>query len=404
MATRDDPSQAQERDGPRRLSMLTTGIRSEIGVKVFGSDLPVLESTARQIAHAMRTVKGATDIYPEQVTGGLYLDIKTNRASAARYGVDVGEVQNVIETAIGENDLTTTIEGRQRFPVRVRYAPEYRKGPQELADVFVPAANGAQIPLAQLADIKQVSGPAAINSENGLLEVSVLLNARGRDAGSVVSDADKAIKARVHLPPGYYYNWSGQYENEIRAKKRLQVVVPAVIGVIYILLYLTYKSFLEAAHVLLAVPFALTGGLYLLWLLHYNFSVAVWVGFIALFGTAVQTTVVMVIYLEEAVERKRRERGALTPTDLREAVMEGALLRLRPKFMTVSTIVAGLLPIFWSTRVGSEVIRPLATPVLGGMISSLAHVLIITPVIFLWLRERELKRHASFATSLEAST
>ncbi len=384
-----------------RIDMLTTGIRSEIGVKVFGSDLAVLEGTARQIAEAVRTVKGATDIYPEQVTGGLYLDIKANREEAARYGIDVGEVQNVIETAIGENNLTTTIEGRQRFPVRVRYAPEFRKDPRELANVLVAGANGSQIPLGQVADIKQVSGPAAINSENGLLEVSVLLNARGRDAGSVIADADKAIKDRVHLPPGYYYSWSGQYENEIRAKKRLQLVIPIAIGVIYILLYLTYKSFLEAAHVLLAVPFALTGGLYLLWLLHYNFSVAVWVGFIALFGTAVQTTVVMVIYLEEAVERKRRERGTLTPADLHEAVMEGALLRLRPKFMTVSTIVAGLLPIFWSTRVGSEVIRPLATPVLGGMISSLAHVLIITPVIFLWLRERELRHHTHSTTSLE---
>jgi len=196
----------------------------------------------------------------------------------------------------------------------------------------------------------------------------------------------------VKMPPGYYYNWSGQFENEVRAKKRLQLVVPIAIGIIYILLYLTYRSFVEAAHVLLAVPFALTGGLYLLWLLHYNFSVAVWVGFIALFGTAVQTTVVMVIYLEEAVERKRHERGTLTIADLRQAVMEGALLRLRPKLMTVSTIVAGLLPIFWSSRVGSEVIRPLATPVLGGMLSSLAHVLIVTPVIFLWLRERELRR------------
>jgi len=384
-----------------RIDMLTTGIRSEIGVKVFGADLTVLESTAREIADAVRTVKGATDIYPEQVTGGLYLDIKPNRETAARYGVDVGEVQNVIETAIGENNLTTTIEGRQRFPVRVRYAPEFRKDLRELANALVTGANGAQIPLGQVADIKQVSGPAAINSENGLLEVSVLLNARGRDAGNVIADADKAIKARVHLPPGYYYSWSGQFENEVRAKKRLQLVIPIAIGVIYILLYLTYKSFLEAAHVLLAVPFALTGGLYLLWLLHYNFSVAVWVGFIALFGTAVQTTVVMVIYLEEAVERKRRERGTLASADLREAVMEGALLRLRPKLMTVSTIVAGLMPIFWSTRVGSEVIRPLATPVLGGMLSSLAHVLIITPIIFLWLRERELRRHEPPATSPE---
>jgi len=382
-----------------RIDMLTTGIRSEIGVKLFGSDLTELEAKAREVADAVRTVKGASDIYPEQVTGGLYLDIKPNREAAARYGIDVGEVQNVIETAIGENNLTTTIEGRRRFPVRVRYAPEFRRDPGDLANVLVTGANGAQIPLGQVADIRQVSGPAQINSENGLLEVSVLLNARGRDAGSAIAEADKAIREKVKMPPGYYYNWSGQFESEIRAKKRLQIVVPIAIGIIYILLYLTYRSFLEAAHVLLAVPFALTGGLYLLWLLHYNFSVAVWVGFIALFGTAAQTTVVMVIYLEEAVERKRHERGTLTITDLREAVMEGALLRLRPKLMTVSTIVAGLLPIFWSNRVGSEVIRPLATPVLGGMLSSLAHVLIVTPIIFMWLHERDLRRSASEAAT-----
>jgi Cu(I)/Ag(I) efflux system membrane protein CusA/SilA len=375
-----------------RIDMLTTGIRSEIGVKVFGSDLIELEAKAREIADAVRTVRGASDIYPEQVTGGLYLDIKPNREAAARNGIDVGEVQNVIETAIGENNLTTTIEGRRRFPVRVRYAPEFRRNQGDIANVLVTGANGAQIPLGQIADIRQVSGPAQINSENGLLEVSVLMNARGRDAGSVIADADKAIRAKVQMPPGYYYNWSGQFENEVRAKKRLQLVMPIAIGIIYILLYLTYRSFLEAAHVLLAVPFALTGGLYLLWLLHYNFSVAVWVGFIALFGTAVQTTVVMVIYLEEAVERKRQAQGTLTIAGLREAVMEGALLRLRPKLMTVSTIVAGLLPIFWSNRVGSEVIRPLATPVLGGMLSSLAHVLVVTPIIFMWLRERELRR------------
>ncbi len=352
-----------------RIDMLTTGIRSEIGVKVFGSDLTVLETKAREIAEVVRTVKGASDVYPEQVTGALYLDIR----------------------AIGENNITTAIEGRRRFPVRVRYAPEFRRDPNEIANVLVTGSNGAQIPLGHVADIRQVSGPAMINSENGLLEVSVLLNARGRDPGSVIADAEKAIRAKIKMPPGYYYSWSGQFENEVRAKKRLQIVLPVAIGVIYILLFLTYRSFSEAAHVLLAVPFALTGGLYLLWLLNYNFSVAVWVGFIALFGTAVQTTVVMVIYLEEAVARKKRERGTLTIADLREAVMEGALLRLRPKLMTVSTVVAGLLPIFWSARVGSEVIRPLATPVLGGMLSSLAHVLIVTPILFLWLRERELR-------------
>jgi copper/silver efflux system protein len=380
-----------------RIEMLTTGIRSEIGVKVFGADLAVLESKAREIAEVVRRVHGASDVYAEQMTGGLYLDIRPNREAAARYGIDVGEIQSVIETAIGENNITTTIEGRRRFPVRVRYAPEFRRDPQDITNVLVTGANGAQIPLGQVADIRQVSGPAQFNSENGLLEVSVLLNARGRDPGSVIADAEKAIRESVKMPPGYYYNWSGQFENEVRAKKRLQIVMPIVIGVIYILLFLTYRSFSEAAHVLLAVPFALTGGLYLLWLLGYNFSVAVWVGFIALFGTAVQTTVVMVIYLEEAVARKQRERGSLTAAELREAVMEGALLRLRPKVMTVSTVVAGLLPIFWSTRVGSEVIRPLATPVLGGMLSSLAHVLIVTPILFLWLRERELRRSHSSA-------
>ena len=379
-----------------RIDMLTTGIRSEIGVKVFGADLTVLEGKAREIADVVRTVHGASDVYPEQVTGGLYLDIRPNREAAARYGIDVGAIQDVIETAIGENNITTTIEGRRRFPVRVRYAPEFRRDAQELANVLVTGASGAQIPLEQVADIRQVSGPAMINSENGLLEVSVLLNARGRDPGGVIADAEKAIRAKIKMPPGYYYSWSGQFENEVRARKRLQIVMPVAIGVIYILLFLTYRSFIEAAHVLLAVPFALTGGLYLLWLLGYNFSVAVWVGFIALFGTAVQTTVVMVIYLEEAVARKKQERGVLTVANLREAVMEGALLRLRPKLMTVSTVVAGLLPIFWSNRVGSEVIRPLATPVLGGMLSSLTHVLIVTPIIFLWLREREL-RHSEQA-------
>jgi Cu(I)/Ag(I) efflux system membrane protein CusA/SilA len=386
-----------------RIEMLTTGIRSEIGVKIFGADLTVLEGKAREIAEAVRKVHGASDVYAEQVTGGLYLDIRPNREAAARYGIDVGEIQSVIETAIGENNITTTIEGRRRFPVRVRYAPEFRRDPRDISNVLVTGANGAQIPLGQVADIRQVSGPAQINSENGLLEVSVLLNARGRDPGSVIADAEKAIRASVKMPPGYYYSWSGQFENEVRAKKRLQIVMPIAIGIIYILLFLTYRSFIEAAHVLLAVPFALTGGLYLLWLLGYNFSVAVWVGFIALFGTAVQTTVVMVIYLEEAVARKRRERGTLTVSDLHEAVMEGALLRLRPKVMTVTTVVAGLLPIFWSTRVGSEVIRPLATPVLGGMLSSLAHVLIVTPIIFLWLRERELRRSHTSSEELSSA-
>jgi len=374
-----------------RIDMLTTGIRSEVGIKLFGTDLTVLEELARKVAETVRRVPGASNVYPEQVTSGQYLNIVLDRAAAARYGIGVGDIQQVIETAVGETTLTTTIEGRQRFPVRVRYAPEYRTDPQALGRVLVAAPNGAQIPLAQLATVEHARGPAMISSENGLLLATVLLNVQGRDVGGFVEEARATVAREVTLPPGYYVGWSGRWENQERARARLQIVLPMVLLVIFVLLYFTYHSVLEAAHVLMAVPFALTGGVYLLWLLGYNFSVAVWVGFIALFGTAVQTGVVMVIYLEEAVERKRRELGGtLTRAALRDAVMEGALLRLRPKVMTVSTVIAGLLPIMWSTRAGAEVMKPLATPVLGGMVSSLLHVLIVTPVIFFWVRERRL--------------
>jgi len=376
-----------------RINMLTTGIRSEVGVKIFGHDLAALEERARVVAEVLRRIPGAVDVYPEQVTGAPYLDVRVNREAAARYGITVGAIQDVIETAVGETNLALTIEGRQRFPVRVRYAPPYRSSPEALASVPVPAPNGMQIPLGQLVEIKPVSGPSMISSENGLLVVTVLHNVRGRDVGSFVEEAKSIIAGTVKLSQGSYIEWSGQYENEVRARQRLQIVIPVVLAVIYILLYLTYHSLLEAAHVLLAVPFALSGGLYLLYALGYNLSVAVMVGFIALFGTAVQTAVVMVIYLEEAVVRKRQALGGhLTREALLEAVTEGALLRLRPKVMTVSTVVASLLPIMWSHSTGAEVMKPLATPVLGGMVSSLAHVLLVTPVIFYWLRERELRR------------
>jgi Cu(I)/Ag(I) efflux system membrane protein CusA/SilA len=374
-----------------RIDMLTTGIRSEVGVKIYGADLDVLEDLVRKVAESVRRVPGASNVYPEQVTSGQYLNIHVDRAAAARYGIGTAMVQEAIETAIGETALTTTIEGRRRFPVRVRYAPEYRHDPQALGRVLVASPDGAQVPLADLARIEHARGPAMISSENGLLLATVLLNVQGRDVGGFVQDARRAVARDVPLPAGYYLGWSGRWENQERARGRLQIVVPVVLVVIFVLLYFTYHSAIEAAHVLLAVPFALTGGVYLLWLLGYNFSVAVWVGFIALFGTAVQTGVVMVIYLEEAVDRKRRDLGGeLTRTSLREAVMEGALLRLRPKVMTVSTVIAGLLPIMWSTRAGAEVMKPLATPVLGGMVSSLLHVLVVTPVIFYWLRARSL--------------
>ena len=376
-----------------RINMLTTGIRSEVGVKVFGDNLRVLEERARAVAEVLRKIPGAADVYPEQVTGAPYLDIRVNREAAARYGITVGAIQDVIETAVGETNLTLTIEGRQRFPVRVRYASQYRQNPEALGSVLVGAPNGSQIPLGQVAEIRPVSGPAMVASENGLLVVTVLLNVRGRDVGSFVEEARRVVAETVPLPKGSYIEWSGQYENEVRARQRLRVVIPVVLVVIFMLLYLTYRSFWDAGQVLLAVPFGLAGGIYLLYAFGYNFSVAVWVGFIALFGTAVQTAVVMVIYLDEAVTRKREALGGrLSRAALREAVMEGALLRLRPKVMTVSTVVASLLPIMWSHSTGAEVMKPLATPVLGGMVSSLILVLIVTPVLFSWLRERELRR------------
>ena len=382
-----------------RIEMLSTGIRTEVGVKIFGSDINELEQRSREVASAIQSVPGAANVYAEQITGAPYIDIQVDRQAAARYGIDVEAIQNVINTGIGENNLTMTIEGRKRFPVRVRYAPEFRTSPESLGRLLVPAPGGAQIPLAQVTTISSVQGPAMISSENGLLRGTVTLNVRGRDVGGFVEEAKRALSDRVHLPPGYYVEWTGEYENQLRARARLQLVAPMVLVVIFVLLYFTYHSILEAAHVLMAVPFALTGGVYLLYALGYNFSVAVWVGFIALFGTAVQTGVVMVIYLNEAVERKKLEVGEhLSLKQLKDAVIEGAVLRLRPKVMTVSTVVAGLLPIMWSTSSGAEVMKPLATPVLGGMVSSLVHVLIVTPVIFFWLHERQIKRHAAAQT------
>jgi Cu(I)/Ag(I) efflux system membrane protein CusA/SilA len=373
-----------------RIDMLSTGIRTQVGVKVFGPDLKVIEQKSEEIERVLRRVPGAVDLYAERITGAPYLEIKVSREAAARYGISVADAEDVIEAAIGGKIMTTTIEGRQRFPVRVRYARDFRQDLDELKNVLVTGNTGTQVPLKETSTIQMVMGPSMISSENGLLRGTVLMNVRGRDVGRFVEEASRAVSTNVSMPQGYYVQWIGQFENQISAKKRLELVIPAVLLIIFILLYRTYNSWKEAAHVLLAVPFALTGGVFLVKLLGYNFSVAVWVGFIALFGTAVQTGVVMVIYLEEAVARRIATDGKLTREGLHTAVIEGALLRLRPKVMTVATVVAGLLPLMWSTRTGAEFMKPLAAPVLGGMVSSLLHVLVVTPVIFTWLREREL--------------
>jgi len=375
-----------------RIDMLSTGIRTPLGVKLFGSDLRLLEEKAKEVADAVRTVRGAADVYPEKILGAPYLEIVVKRAEAARYGISVGDIEDMIEMAVGGENLTMTIEGRQRFPVRVRYARELRDNMEAMKRVLVKASNGAQLPLAQLVEFRIAIGPPMISSENGLLQALVLMNVRGRDLGTFVEEAKKVVAEQVKIPTGYFLQWSGQYEDQLRAKQRLQLVVPAVILIIFILLYVTYNSWKEALLVILSLPFALVGGLLFLYLTGYNFSVAVWVGFIALFGTAVETGVVMLIYLREAFDRLGRD-------DPEGAVMEGAVQRLRPKMMTVSAIIFGLVPLMWSTETGSEVMRPLATPVIGGMISSTILVLIVLPVLYLWMKERELSQARASSTT-----
>ncbi len=374
-----------------RILMLSTGIRAQVGIKILGDNLDALQTKAFEVERIVREVPGAVGVAPSRLQGKPYLEVAVNREAMARFGLRAAQLLDVVEAGIGGKNVTTTIEGRQRFPIQVRMARDERDDIERLGDLLVATPAGKYIPLGQLTDIRRNLGASEIASENGRLRVFVQANVQGRDLGGFVDEVKRRIAEEIQLPKGMTIEWSGQYENQLRAKRTLQLIVPAVLCIIFLLLYIVYRNAKEAAHVILAVPFALTGGVFLQWLLGYNFSVAVWVGYIALFGTAIQTGVVMVVYLEEAVERKRAALGGkLTRLDLLAAIKEGARLRLRPKVMTVATIVASLLPIMWSTRTGAEVMKPLATPVIGGMLSSLIHILIVTPVIFAWLREREL--------------
>jgi copper/silver efflux system protein len=316
-----------------------------------------------------------------------------DRTAMARFGLRAQSVLDAVEAGIGGKTVGTAIEGRQRLPIQVRVQRAERDDLEELGQILVGTPSGKVIPLCQVATIKRVLGPSEIASENGRLRVFVQANVQDRDLGGFVQEIMQRIKEQVHLPEGMTIEYAGEYENQIRAQQTLRVIIPSVLFIIFVLLYLVYRNLKEAAHVILAVPFALTGGVFLQYALGYNFSVAVWVGYIALFGTAIQTGVVMVVYLEEMLAKKQAERGAdFSREDLIQAIKDGARLRLRPKVMTVATTVASLLPIMWSARAGAEVMKPLATPVIGGMVSSLLHILVVTPVIFAWLRERELKR------------
>jgi len=376
-----------------RILMLSTGIRAQVGVKILGDNLDALQKKAFEVEKVIRDIPGAAGVAPSRLQGKPYLNIEVDRLAMARYGLRLKGVLDVVEIGLGGKNVTTTIEGRQRFPIQVRLQRDERDEIERLGDVLVFTPTGKAVPLGQVAKIKRVVGPSEITSENGRLRVFVQANVQGRDLGSFVKEARERVAREIKLDQGMTIEWSGQYENQLRAQRTLQIIIPTVLGIIFLLLYIVYHSAKEAAHVILAVPFALTGGVFLQFLLGFNFSVAVWVGYIALFGTAIQTGIVMVVYLEEALNNKRAERGAaFNHADLIQAVKDGAKLRLRPKVMTVATCVAGLLPIMWSTSTGSEVMRPLAAPVIGGMLSSLVHILIVTPVLFAWLRERELRQ------------
>ena len=370
-----------------RIDMLSTGIRTPVGVKVFGTDLAEMEKLARQIEAVLRTVPGTTSAYAERAIGGYYLNIDPDRAQLARYGLMVGDLQSLIAMALGAEPVTTTVEGRERYTVSIRYPRDYRSDPQAIAsEVLVPLADGGTVPLGQVAQLTLAQGPASIRTENAQLAVYIYVDLRDRDLGGYVADAKKAVTAQVKFPPGYYVTWSGQFKYLERAKARLQVVVPVAALIIFLLLYLNFRRVSETLIVMLSVPFALVGGLWLMWWLGFNLSVAVAVGFIALAGVAAETGVVMLIYLDAAMTELRARREAedrpFTRDDLHAAIMTGAVERVRPKMMTVAAIMAGLLPIMWSHGTGAEVMQRIAVPMIGGMISSTFLTLIVIPAIY----------------------
>jgi Cu(I)/Ag(I) efflux system membrane protein CusA/SilA len=365
-----------------RIDMLSTGIRTPVGIKIFGPDLAKIEEVGKHLEMVLQSVPGTRTVLAERVTGGYYLNFDLKREEIARYGLAIDEIQMLIESVIGGESITTTIEGRERYPVSVRYARELRDDPERLKRILVPAMNGAQVPLGQLADLRLVSGPAMIRDEDGQLSGYVYVDMAGRDIGGYVEEAKKKVAEQVQLPAGYTLTWSGQYEYMERAKERLIYVVPLTLLVIFLLLYVNFKSVARCAIVLLAVPFSMIGAVWLLWILNYNLSVAVWVGIIALAGVDAETGVIMLLYLEHAYEKWRNEGKMRSIRDLHEAIVEGAVKRIRPKVMTIMAILMGLLPIMWSHGAGADVMKRIAAPMIGGVITSFALELLVYPAIF----------------------
>ncbi|HEY9455821.1 MAG TPA: CusA/CzcA family heavy metal efflux RND transporter [Bradyrhizobium sp.] len=386
-----------------RIDMLSTGIRTPVGVKVIGTDLTEIDRLARQVEQVLKTVPGTSSAYSERGIGGYYLEITPDREALARYGIMVQDVQDVIATALGGQTVTTTVEGRQRFTVNMRYPRYLRDNPQAIADnVLVPMPAGGAVPLAEVAKVAPARGPTSIRTENGQLATYVYVDIRERDLGGYVADARRAVQASIQFPPGYYVMWSGQYEYLERAAARLKIVIPMTLLIVLLLLYLNFRSISDTLIVMLSLPFALVGGLWLMWWLGFNLSVAVAVGFIALAGVAAETGVVMLIYLNHALAsitaRREREGSSLTRGDLYDAVMEGAVERVRPKMMTVIAIMAGLLPIMWSSGTGSEIMQRIAVPMIGGMVSSTLLTLIVIPAIFALVKGYSLRPTERCAT------
>ena len=379
-----------------RINMLSTGIRTDVGIKIYGASLDTINVLSQKIKKALEGTSGVKDLYSEPITGGKYIDVIAKREVIGRYGLTVDNINTIVEAAIGGMKLTTTIEGRQRFSVNARYAQDYRNSIDALKKLQVQTMQFGPIPLETVADIKISDGPPMINSENAMLRGSVLFNVRDRDLGSTVKEAQKKLNTMItKMPKGYYVEWSGQWENQIRANKTLSLILPIVVVIIFLILYFTYRSMKEALITMITVPFALIGGIFMVYFYGINLSVAVAVGFIALFGLAVETAMLITIYLNEAMNKMVAKYGnsstTITEDILREYIIEGSAKRLRPKLMTVSVSLFGLIPILWATGTGADVMLPITVPLIGGTITSTIYVLLVTPVVFEMSKLRELK-------------
>ena len=383
-----------------RLDMELTGIKTAVGIKIQGPDLARIEDIGARMQQALSTMPDVSSAFAERVAQGFYLNVDVNRAEAARYGLTVADVQRVITSEIGGADIAENVEGRQRFPIAVRYQRDFRDNPASLAQALIPTPTGQQIPVSQVARVFFSRGPAMIRDEDGALTGYVYLNLKTNNYGGFVENAQRLIAQKVVLPAGYTWRWAGEYEFQLRAKERLKVILPIVFFVIFLLLYMVFQSAVEALVLILPTLYAMSGGLLLQWLLGYNFSVAVWVGYIALFGIAVETGVVMVVYLHDAYQSRVAKGTPLTEADLEQAVIDGAVQRLRPKLMTVTAVILSLAPILWETGIGSDVMKPIAAPIIGGMVTSTIHVLIVTPVIFYILKRRALRRGTLRASNM----